>query len=348
MKNLLKRFLPPPTKIFYREIQRLLDALEHVNSQMVFLNEHAQEMVKNHTEINLLLETSMCYRDKQYKELQRVIEIQSDKIKQLQEQTKQLQEQIQQSQEETKTLQEQVNTSRYDVEKVRKFAQESARNSSEIIWAEVFNNTIADSDWLKNTSFSPGRWAVGYQYLYVMYRVLNETHPLKILELGLGQSTRMIAQYAAINDNVKHYVVEQDYSWIEFFKNNFPLSSKTKLMLLDYEMSSYKEAKSVRVYKGFKECFEKQKFDFISIDAPLGGDMKQYSRIDILQLLPGCLSDNFVIMLDDCERSGEHCTLAEIEKILTKNSISYKRGNYMGKKDCVLLCAEHLGFLTSM
>ena len=68
---------------------------------------------------------------------------------------------------------------------------------------------------------SAGRWAVGYQYLYVMYRVLNEIHPRRILELGLGQSTRMLGQYAAAHENVSHFVVEHDPEWIDFFQRDF-------------------------------------------------------------------------------------------------------------------------------
>ena len=30
----------------------------------------------------------------------------------------------------------------------------------EILYAQRFNNTITDSDWLKYSSFSPGGWAV--------------------------------------------------------------------------------------------------------------------------------------------------------------------------------------------
>lgn len=67
----------------------------------------------------------------------------------------------------------------------------------EILWANAFHDTIIDSEWLKSKTFSPGRWGVGYQYLYVLYRVLNEIKPRNILELGMGQTTRMIGQYAA-------------------------------------------------------------------------------------------------------------------------------------------------------
>ncbi len=62
----------------------------------------------------------------------------------------------------------------------------------EILWAEIFRSVTDKSTWLKNRSFAPGRWALGYPALYILYRILNEMKPKSILELGLGQSTRMI------------------------------------------------------------------------------------------------------------------------------------------------------------
>lgn len=234
------------------------------------------------------------------------------------------------------------------VEKTRLKSIEGMRYASEAVWAEVFNNAISGSAWLKNTAFSPGRWAVGYPALYVMYRVLNEARPKRILELGLGQSTRMIAQYAAAHKDVEHIVVEHDADWIAFFKNDFALSEHTKIVRLDLEMVPYKDAEAVRTFKNFKETFAGQKFDFIFIDAPIGGDMTQYARIDTLFLLPECLGEDFVIMLDDAERNGEIQTIGKMRKQLEVAGVPYKCGRYSGKKDCVLLCTERISFLTTM
>ena len=44
---------------------------------------------------------------------------------------------------------------------VQKAAEEGARSASESVWAEIFNQAISGSAWLKDKSFSPGRWAVG-------------------------------------------------------------------------------------------------------------------------------------------------------------------------------------------
>jgi hypothetical protein len=219
---------------------------------------------------------------------------------------------------------------------------------SEVVWAQIFNNAVSNSTWLHNIAFSAGRWAVGYQYLYIMYRVLNEIRPKRILELGLGQSTRMLGQYASAYEDVEHFIVEHDSDWIDFFKKNFALCKRSKIIKLDREMIPYKEAEAVRVFKGFEEQFKNKKFEFISIDAPLGGDMKQYARIDVLRLLPACLADDFIIMMDDTERSGESNTVKEMKECLKNNGIAYSVGKYSGKKDCMVICSESLKFICSM
>ncbi len=227
-----------------------------------------------------------------------------------------------------------------DMREVRFFSREA-------VWAHVFHDTILGSVWLKDKSFSPGRWAVGYPYLYAMYRVLDEVRPKSILELGLGQSTRMIAQYAE-HTGARHVVVEHDPEWIAFFARNFALPPSTEVVKLPWEFVDFEGAKGVRRFQGFVEKFGLDHFDFISIDAPLGGDMHDFARIDFLQIMPGCLDVDFVIMLDDVERSGERHTLALMEKTLKDAGIAYAKGVYWGGKKSAVLASQSLRFVTSM
>ena len=225
---------------------------------------------------------------------------------------------------------------------------QKVRAAEESLWANIFNQTICDSIWLKNKTFSPGRWAVGYPYLYVMYRVLNEIKPTSILELGLGVSTKIIGQYAGYYNNVNHTVVENDSEWIDFFNRDFKLSNNTKIEQLDWVFEPFEEAKSVRVFENFQARFSNKQFDFISIDAPLGGDMKEYARIDICKILPHCLKKSFVIMIDDYERIGEKHTVEKMKEALNNAGIKYKTGVYSGKKDLLIFASEDLKFLCSM
>lgn len=278
------------------------------------------------------------------REVERLLEAQEKNaklVKQLSQQVEALNRQLEDSRKKIDALSKEQGIGRIQ-------RAEASRNAAEGVWADVFHDTIQNSCWLTNTTFSPGRWAVGYPYLYAMYRVLNEFQPKRILELGLGQSTRMIAQYAATHEGVEHIVVEHDPEWIHFFSQDFSLPASTRILQLEREMVPYEETQQVRVFRGFQEALDGKQFDFISVDAPLGGDMKEYARIDVLRMMPKCLSQDFVVMVDDAQRPGEKHTVAAMEKCLQEHGIAYQRGGYNGKKDSVLLCSQSVGFLSSM
>lgn len=357
IKDALKYILPPPVNAFNREVSRILEAVEKTQQESQKLQ---QLLMKTNADALLLMKKEMVEQQKRLLNTLTQIQMQiANQVTagQLEEQRKtfidglsKIQKQIinQAAGEKIEDMDRQIKLLQTSMEQAKRQAVDSSRHAAEAVWAQIFNLTISDSTWLKDKAFSPGRWAVGYPYLYVMYRVLNETHPRHILELGLGQSTRMISQYAAAYDDVEHIVVEHDPEWIQFFCNSYSIPNNTRIVQLEREMVPYKEAENVRVFKGFKENFQGKKFDFISIDAPLGGDMKQYSRIDILRMMPNCLSKDFTIMIDDTERSGEMNTVKEMKHCLMENNFAYQCGQYCGEKDCVILCAAHLGFLSSM
>ena len=376
-KDLLKRILPPPVHAFNREVARILDAVDQSRRETDALRELIAAQGNSLDQLRRQLDAERArrlqwesqardeWRAQQQAALDKALEGQaktlaalSQSLEQsaagLQKQTDALAEAFAAGREQMATRQQaDALNKRAEIladtaEKARRQAADSARHASEAVWAQIFNNTISESLWLKDKTFSPGRWAVGYPYLYVMYRVLNETRPKRILELGLGQSTRMIAQYAAAFQDVEHIVVEHDPEWVEFFCNDFPIPKNTKVVMLEREMVPYKEADAVRVFKGFKETFQGQKFDFISVDAPLGGDMKQYARIDVLNLIPDGLGKNFVIMVDDCNRIGETNTVKEIQQSLADYQIDHQTGWYQSEKISVLICPVHMGFLCSM
>lgn len=226
------------------------------------------------------------------------------------------------------------------------------RAINETLWANIYNNTIRNSKWLVDKTVSPGRWAVGYPGLYAIYCILDRMQPKRILELGYGQSTRLISQYAKANEQVEHFVVEHDSNWIEFFSKNMESLTNTRIVKLDTDRITYHEAENVLVFSGFEEKFSKLQFDFIIIDAPFGtapdNSKKIMSRVDVLQILPMCLEKSFVIVLDDFERQGERTTAAEIDVILKESGIECKTGNYSGSKDTKIWCSPDLSFLCSL
>ena len=364
IKDFLKRILPPPVHAFNREVERILKAVREeggkLNAEKQLLQEIQKELEILRTEQALLFQHQKQEAEllRQMQQELQVIE-KADAILQrldtginsleaLKEQQYGIARQLAAVSSEQKEIAEKAQKAGDIAERSRREAANASRHASEAVWAEIFNNTIAGSTWLKDVSFSPGRWAVGYPYLYVMYRVLNEMRPKHILELGLGQSTRMIAQYAAAFDDVEHIVVEHDPEWIQFFCNSFQLPANSKIVPLELEMVPYKEAEAVRVYKGFEQAFSGQKFDFISVDAPLGSDMKLYSRIDILKIIPDALKDSFSILIDDYMRIGEQNLVDEIKLKLNTAKIDFCNGRYEGEKRICTITSNDLHFLCSL
>lgn len=218
----------------------------------------------------------------------------------------------------------------------------------ELLFAAIFNQYTLNSTWLTNKSFAPGRAAVGYNYLYTVYRCLDEFKPKRILDIGLGQSTKLISQYAAANPEVQHLVVENDQSWIDFFTSNNPLAKNTTIIKLNTKYKEFNGYENVRAYEAFDQVIQNGPFDLISIDAPISYDMEEYARIDILPFLPECLSNKFIILLDDYQRTGEQNTAKLIKENLSNSRINFAEGIYHGQTDLLVICSKELNFFTSL
>lgn len=217
----------------------------------------------------------------------------------------------------------------------------------EILWSNVFHDTIKNSKWFINQTISPCRKAVGYPYFYAIYRVLNEFKPKSILETGLGQSTIMIDQFSNYN-NSDYTIVEHEHNWVKFFSNYYKLTAG-KIIELPLSMSVIDNTR-VMTYDKFADTFNNKKFDFISIDGPFEGKdniYTQYSRADILNLIPQCLNNSFVIVYDDYDKRRCRNTVNKIVEKLN-STVGCCFTTYSGEKEMALICSKNLFYFTTM
>ena len=217
----------------------------------------------------------------------------------------------------------------------------------DIQWGQRLQLLCMGSNWFKGGVF-PGGWAVGFAFLCVLYRVLDEFRPASILEVGLGQSTKMTTAYmkSELNANATiHNIVEHDEEWADFMKNSIDLK-KSKLIILPLIQKEYKGSSGI-AYEGFSDKVGTDKYELILIDGPFGSGGK-FSRIDILSIVPECLADDFVIMVDDTERKGEKNTCEELCRILKQNNIDYVFSEYVGEKNFTVIASKSRKFVCSM
>ncbi len=216
----------------------------------------------------------------------------------------------------------------------------------ELDWANVYHDSIRGQKWLTNMSLNIGRWAGNYAFFYVLNRVLLDYKPKKILEFGLGESTKFVSAFL---ENYllesKHVVIEQDEAWFESFKNRFSLSANSKVIICPIEKRVINNYEA-NFYKGLNQQLD-QKFDLYIVDGPFGSN--RYSRYDIVEIIEKCSNeDEFIIIFDDYNRVGEQDTVNELVNVLKRKGIDFHKGIYQGVKSVCVIGTSKYRFITSL
>jgi hypothetical protein len=149
--------------------------------------------------------------------------------------------------------------------------------TEELQWSNIFHDTIKNKPWLNAIAISPGRWAVNYSFLYVLVRVLSDYKPTRIIEFGLGESSKIVSAFLDFElTSSSHLIIEQDAQWMREFNGKFILSPNSKIMHLPLSTETIKDC-PVNVYEGIKEKVP-EIYDLYLIDGPLGST--NFSRYD--------------------------------------------------------------------
>ncbi len=219
---------------------------------------------------------------------------------------------------------------------------ESKSYLEELFYANVFNSTITGSKWW-HYEISPGNMAVGYPFLYVLYRILDEVKPSKILELGLGQSSLMTTAYGSTFP-CEHTIIEHDKEWIEFFKHKLHGDNYTifnpNMVVRDVE------GNKVNMYDDISPVAFEKKYDLIIIDAPYGSE--NISRIDVLNYVPEILEKDFILMLHDAQRKGEYNTYLMFENMLREDNVPFNSNYYPGIQYTYVATSPSLRFICTL
>lgn len=244
------------------------------------------------------------------------------------------------------TYMKKINNKLKSIEEIKAFSEKQIAYSEEILWGMNFNRAIENSKWLRDKEIKVGDSACGYYYFYILYKALNSGKFKSILDIGMGQTSKLIGQYVIYNDAAKHTIIENDKDWIDFILPELKLGKNSEIIQLDYKMTK-KDNIDVRVYEDFSEKVTGT-YDLLSIDAPAGYDMTDYSRIDILSILPRCLKESFIIMIDDTDRAGERNTVNYILDALEKNKIQCVSCSYQGKKRFTIITSKDNKFFCTL
>jgi hypothetical protein len=232
------------------------------------------------------------------------------------------------------------------IQENRDYHTQNQKILQDIRWGMVYHDSIRGKHWLENLSLNIGRWAGGYNFFYVLNRILADYKPQRILEMGLGESTKFIIAYENhIQKLDKHVILEHDSQWFLKFKESIGVKNKSEFILSPLREQTF----NGKSYNGYTDIqrLKNEKFDLYIVDGPIG--TAEYSRFDIVTLLNGLdVDDEFVLMFDDYHRAGEKQTMHELRMLMDLKKIIYYESVYTGSKDLLIITTKKYKNITSL
>ena len=216
----------------------------------------------------------------------------------------------------------------------------------EQVWANVYHDSIRGYDVIERLPLNIGRWAGGYAFFYVLHRILQDYKPETILEFGLGESSKFIS--TSVDHYLKgttYHIIEENEEWLTAFQSRFTLTESSQVKICPLEENSVKGFSS-RHYKGFKDVVT-QAYQLYVVDGPFGSP--RYSRYDIMHAITYLgQDDDFIIILDDCNRIGEQDTLSDMLKDFKARDIEVHCAKYQGLKIFAVVASKKYKFIKTM
>lgn len=215
----------------------------------------------------------------------------------------------------------------------------------ELNFADLLHDTIINSTWLKDKSFSLHGWAANYSFIYMLYRILDNVKPQHILEMGMGQTSRLTSQYAVnCNSRATLDIIENDDNWINTYQPQLAQGKNIKVHHCDLEFFKEEECEC-RKYKDLIKIVSETKYDLIVVDGPWGGE-QTLPRSNVLDLIENSnLADDFIIIFDDAERKGEQKTIANTLVLLEEKGIEYQTFKRNGIKTQQIITSATRSFV---
>lgn len=208
------------------------------------------------------------------------------------------------------------------IENIEEVKLQQYKNYSELNFADLLHDSMQNRDWLKDKNFSLYLGAANYSFIYTLFRVLDNVNPQNILEMGMGQTSKLTSQYVAYkNQNATLDIIENDADWIDIYQSQLPLNERVKIHLCNLEFFEFKGVEN-RKYRALDNVIKDKKYNLVIVDGPLGS-RQLLPRSNIIDIVMSNLADDFIIIFDDAERKGEQETISQTKAKLTELGIEF-------------------------
>ncbi len=189
----------------------------------------------------------------------------------------------------------------------------------------------------------------------LLLKCLTFTRPRTILELGAGQSTKILAAYVTAQGGRCMVTLEQDARWAAEVESRLGEVGATvdcrvrPLEPVTLTGPGFATREDVVWYSGCEDLSDRA-FELILVDGPDHGVVGgvRYSRAGLLRYMPSILAQRWIVIFDDAERHGERMTARSFQEILKAHGVPFARFDVRGEKTQLVFCSPEFSFLRSV
>jgi hypothetical protein len=171
--------------------------------------------------------------------------------------------------------------------------------NSELLYADAFRGAAAALGVALPPLYPLGA-AANYSLLYVVLRAMTETPASRVLDIGVGQTTKLLDSIAKVRP-IDVVSIESDRDW----------ATRIATTVAHPVLISSLVVRTVRRQEAL--CFDSTNitghFNAVIVDGPMGS--RRRSRWGVLEILDRCLAEDFLVIFDDASRRGELDTVRE-------------------------------------
>ena len=218
----------------------------------------------------------------------------------------------------------------------------------ELEWAHVFHDSIRGKSWLESLPLNIGRWAGNYSYFYVLCRLLNDYQPARIIEFGVGESSKVVSAFLK-NQLLesRHVILEEDEHWAAAFLDRFTLCDRSEIKLLPITEKHTSDGVPYNGYTEVESLVQETKYDLYLVDGPKGSS--HCSRYDIVVAMKAMeVGDEFIVLIDDHNRIGEQETAERLQQLLRDKGLTIFSGQYIGNSSQIIIATPKYRFATTL
>ncbi len=195
--------------------------------------------------------------------------------------------------------------------------------SAEQVYQQIFFQQCANAG-IRN-DFYPVGAAASYSLLYVLARILAEQNVMTVIELGSGETTRLVDRL--LPSGARHVCYEEDAIWHG--------KLAPRLEHCDYRLRPLVEKVTDGIRHETYDQMEFSDFDLLIVDGPRG--VERHSRFACVDLARKNKNADFVIIFDDGDRPGERETIAHVEQLLREGGRKVKVNGLQGRTGQMLI-----------